>query len=38
MILNGGDLFHDNKPSRRTLVRAAPARSLPARPAPTPLS
>ena len=20
-ILNGGDLFHDNKPSRRTLVR-----------------
>ena len=38
MILNGGDLFHDNKPSRRTLVRAAPARSLPACPAPTPLS
>ena len=24
MILNGGDLFHDNKPSRRTLVRSAP--------------
>ena len=24
-ILNGGDLFHDNKPSRRTLVRLPPA-------------